>query len=371
MVLAANEVYVPYLSVMFESILANSKDENRYDMMVLTRNISPNSREMLASQFTGRDNFSLRFVDVTKQKSDFTELFTRSHYQIETYYRLLVQEILCNYPKALYLDSDMVVNRDLADLFSTDVDGYLAAACRDPEAAGRYSGYERGKKRYVDEILSLENPYDYFQAGMILFNLNEMRASFDCREIMEFAFSREWDLLDQDVLNVLFEGHVKFVEMGWNVVFDWKQVRIGIIENGPEWICEEYMEARKKKYIIHYAGPNKPWNEPHMDMSSYFWDYARSSPYYETLVERKDAFAANSRKGAFNRLAWAVAGDDPLRHDELEMTLRDLREKGSWLIRDDMLVDNLDRSDKMPALKTAFADLKTLLTMVCQSFDTK
>ena len=94
---------------------------------------------------------------------------------------------------------------------------------------------------------------------MILFNLDEFRKTYTVDEMLEYATSYDWELLDQDVLNHFAEGRVKYLDMRWNVVMDWRDIRIArIIGIAPKHIFEEYMQARKDPYIVHYAGPDKP-----------------------------------------------------------------------------------------------------------------
>ena len=45
---------------------------------------------------------------------------------------------------------------DVAELYETDVEGYLLAACRDADTAGLYNGYEPQKKKYTDEVMKLK-----------------------------------------------------------------------------------------------------------------------------------------------------------------------------------------------------------------------
>ncbi|MBR4667586.1 MAG: hypothetical protein IKO76_02375 [Butyrivibrio sp.] len=105
--------------------------------------------------------------------------------------------------------------------------------------------------------------------------------------MLDFALSGEWELLDQDVLNYLAQGCVKYVDMAWNVMYDWNYVRIrDIISRAPKHLYDMYMEARKHPKIIHYAGPDKPWQDPQCDFAEEFWKYARRSTYYETILQR-------------------------------------------------------------------------------------
>ena len=46
-----------------------------------------------------RDNFSLRFFDVTRPMSRYAHLPLRGHFRVETYFRLLLPELLPDYDK--------------------------------------------------------------------------------------------------------------------------------------------------------------------------------------------------------------------------------------------------------------------------------
>lgn len=285
--LSANDFYVPYVSVVLESLKYNATKNKNYDVIIVHHDISEKNQTILKKQLETEENISLRFFQIKRYGKMFESLFLRGHFVLETYYRLLMPEILKHYKKALYIDSDLVLNSDPADLFETDVDGFLLAACRDADTAGLYNGYEPNKKEYMDKILKIKNPYDYFQAGVILFNLEEFRKKYTTKKMLTFAGKYKWQLLDQDVLNYLAQGRVRYVNMSWNVMTDWAGIRINqIISLAPHYLNKEYMEARNNPKIIHYAGPDKPWNQPFSDMAEYFWKFARNTPFYEVILQR-------------------------------------------------------------------------------------
>ena len=284
--LAANDYFVPYTATLLQSILETSFPKNRYDILILNQNITKQNQFLLKKMFEKYPNFSLRFIDPSALIYNYN-FYTHGHFSMETYYRLVLPELLPRYRKILYLDSDMVVQADVAELYKEDVDGYLLAACHDADTAGLYNGYEKGKKDYTDHILKLKEPYQYFQAGVLLMNLDEFRKSFTTEEILRFAVSEKWELLDQDILNKLCEGRVKYVDMSWNVMVDYGRIRQKeIIALAPKWLNDLYLKARKEQKIIHYAGPEKPWFEPEMDQGNIFWQYARKTPFAEQMIAR-------------------------------------------------------------------------------------
>ncbi len=150
-VFACSENFVPYLSVALESLVENTSPDRRYDIVVLTRDISPSSMLTLSHQ-CNRDNIGIGFLDVEAAIGN-RKLPHYGHFRLETYFRLLAPSLLPSVKKAVYLDSDLVVLDDIAKLWDTDVEGKLLArttrnyrwvACS--EAAGEGAG-EKSRMR--------------------------------------------------------------------------------------------------------------------------------------------------------------------------------------------------------------------------------
>lgn len=296
---AINDSYVPYFATLMESIRVNANSAKNYDLLVMHTDVSTTNQERLKRIIGNQKSFSVRFLDLSRYSERMKKFFLRGHFTIETWFRLLMPEILPNYDKILYLDSDLVTNADVAELYNTEVDNYLMAACRDADTAGLYNGAEASKKNYIDKVLELKGPFEYFQAGVVLFNLKKFREDYNTDELLELAAAKEWELLDQDVLNKLAQGKVKYVDMAWNVLFDWKHTRItDIISHAPQRLYNEYLEARKQPKIIHFAGPDKPWRDLNADFAEMFWKYAQGSGYYEQLLTEVILHPQREPKGA-------------------------------------------------------------------------
>lgn len=321
-VLAANNFYVPYISTLIHSIAENASKEYTYDINIFHQDITPINMNLLKQEFANKPNISIRFCDMSSRAHEYKNLFTKWHFTVETYFRLFIQDIMVNYKKVLYLDGDMIVKADIAELFNEDVDGYLLAAARDIDMAGVYNSnsvvaddtIDPRRKNYIDNELKIRDPYGYFQAGVILFNLEEMRKSFNPRKVFTFAASRQWEYLDQDVLNYFAQGRVKYIDLSWNVLYDWEFVRIkNVISKAPINMYLEYMESRKSPKIIHYGGTIKPWQRADGDFADAYWRIARISAYYELILSRMSV--------------WSVkhAVDKPPHHDKVRLTSRVVR----------------------------------------------
>ena len=292
-VLVADNNYAPYVSTLVHSIAEHANADFTYDINVLTRDISHENMLLLKSEFFPFANLSLRFVDMNPYADRFENLYVPEPFTVETYFRLFILDVMAAYDKVLYLDDDMIVKRDIAELFFTDITGYYAAAVRDIDFSGVYASnnfpsedtVEPGRQQYAKEILRLDQPFTYFQAGVMVLNLAEIRKDISVDEMVNLANSRSFQYLDQDVLNMLFQGHTKLIDMRWNVLYDWNHWRLqNIIRKAPIRYYDEYMASRRNPYIVHYGGSLKPWHQVDCDYAKDFWRIARKSAYYESIL---------------------------------------------------------------------------------------
>ena len=150
LVFACSENFVPYLSVAIQSIVDNTNPSRRYDIIVLTRDISPTSMITLTRQ-TKKDNVGIGFLDVDAALGDI-ELPHHGHFRPETYFRLLAPQLLPNVDKAIYLDSDLIVDADISELYDVDVTGYPLAATRDADTIGQIDGYDTTVGPYLNSL---------------------------------------------------------------------------------------------------------------------------------------------------------------------------------------------------------------------------
>lgn len=285
-VLASDNAYVPMLTTTIFSALSNASAEYRYDVVVLHRGISGENQQQMRAFLSRFDHTELRFCDVTEIIADYHLTTNNPHISVETYYRFLIQQLLPFYDKVLYLDSDLIVKGDIAELFETDLGDNLLGAVRDIDFAGNVNMKRGDRRTYAASILGLREPFDYFQAGVLLLNTRAMRALHPIEEWLSLAADERYIYNDQDVLNACCEGRVTFLPWDWNVMIDCAG-RIGsVFSFAPASFFDAFLDSRGHEKIVHYAGFEKPWKMAGCDRSEIYWQYARQTPFYERLVSK-------------------------------------------------------------------------------------
>ena len=151
-VLSANDKFSPYLDIMIRSMVANASPERQYDIIILYNDISEKNQHRISMAVKGRTNISIRFIKVCEY-FDSKKLFVDQHLSVETYYRLIIPEIMPNYHKILYLDCDMVADHDVAELYDMDLKGAVIGAAKDIDVAGQMNLNQNNWRQYAAETL--------------------------------------------------------------------------------------------------------------------------------------------------------------------------------------------------------------------------
>lgn len=283
-VFAADDAYVPMLTTTLLSVLENASDAYRYDVIVLERGISKVRKQIINSFFSRFENAQIRFADVSGMVASYQLQTNNPHISVETYYRFLIQRVLPDYDKVLYLDSDLIVQGDISLLYSIDLGDSLLAAARDIDFVGNLDIKGENRLDYATDVLHLDDPYGYFQAGVLVLNTAEMRRLHPFETWLELASNSEYLYDDQDILNAECQGRVKYFDTAWNVMVNCDNRFKKVFSFAPANMFDDFMCAYAHPKIVHYAGYEKPWKPGPCDMEELYWSYARRAPFYEQLL---------------------------------------------------------------------------------------
>ena len=252
--------------------------------MVLEKDISETHQREMRSFFSAYPNASVRFVNVWPLIRAYDLQTSNAHISVETYYRFLIQDVLSCYDKVLYLDSDLIIEGDVSELFAVDLGDNILAAAHDIDYAGNLDLNDGERVLYSKNVLDLRDPFSYFQAGVLLMSTEKMRKLHSVGEWLEMAAEPKYIYDDQDILNAECQGHVAFLDNAWNVMINCGERFKRVFSFAPASMYDDFMAAYLQPKIIHYAGYEKPWKPGSCDLAERFWRYARETPYYERLL---------------------------------------------------------------------------------------
>lgn len=287
---SVDKAYVPYLAVTLQSLLAHANPKYCYDVIVLHSGLPAEAKSKLLTDTAGNENFSLRFFDVSAHIQKIRSLFyTTLHFSEETYYRLLLPQILPSFDKIIYLDCDLVLLSDPSLLWDIPLENHLLAATR---AVGAINVYFRApaQRDYWDNRLHLSDPTLYIQAGVCIFNLKLMRQEdTSLRFLQTLENIGNPPLVDQDIISSVCQKQTLFLPQSWN--YNWHLHDIQAHDCFPPQLWKDFEASRENPLIFHFSSPKKPWKDPSLPGAEYFWRYARKSIFYEEILY------ANIRQG--------------------------------------------------------------------------
>ena len=256
-------------------MLKNASEDRFYDVIVLERNISDENKQIITKFLAQFSNAAVRFYDVSRYLAGFNLTTSNAHISVETYYRFIIQEALPFYSKLLYLDCDLVVNGDVAELFDTEMGDNAIAAVPDIDFIGNLNMKDGIRAEYVRKQLHMRDAYGYFQAGVLVMNLDRTRKIHTVHEWLQIASKPGYIYNDQDILNTECEGLVTYLDYSWNVMHNCAGRVAGVFDFAPADVYKAYMESRKAPKVVHYAGFDKPWKNPWCDFAPLYWQYAQ------------------------------------------------------------------------------------------------
>ncbi len=268
---STDDNYIPFLDVAISSLILNASKEFEYRIVVL--NTGLNAENVSKVKQNEKPGFKIDFVDISEDVERIkTRLKNVYHFSVVTYYRLFIASLFPEYDKVIYLDCDLVILGDISKLYHTELaDNILAAA---PE---QFVQNTKEFRLYAKNALGVD-PDGYVNAGVLLMNLKEFRKNEIEEKFVHLITEYDFDLLDPDqaYLNYLCLGKIHVLPNGWN-------------KEPMPLACEG------EKNIVHYALYKKPWQYDDVMDGEYFWSYAKKSPFYDEICQRKDNFSESER----------------------------------------------------------------------------
>ncbi len=256
-----DENYVLQAKVAMYSACKNTNSKIEIIFTILCdKNLDDRSREQLIALEKIFSNVKVNFYEVAVD--DF--IHAKSDYRVPkvSYYRLIAAEAL-NAEKAICLDSDLIVELDLEELYQCNIEEDYVAGVRD-----LYVISHPNLALWYADNYGIKNFSDYINCGVLLMNLKKLRND-NITEIFLNELNHKNLWLDQDIINKVCSGKIRLI--------DWKFNHVALYTNEEyEWNCKTIADKTGKE-IVHYCGPDKPWDNRYIKMADRWWAIAQEA----------------------------------------------------------------------------------------------
>ena len=269
--MACDDNYAHHLAITICSILVNMSQERNLCIYILHENLTGKTKAKL-EQLKNVRQFELRYINVSCDKYESFKVIVASYISKLTYARFQLPEILSHLNKCLYLDCDILVRLDLGELWDIELpDQAFLGAVEEPAA------------RHRNKDLKLPDSYSYFNAGVLMLNLEKLRL-FHLEEKAFGYLQDKGSLLygDQDVMNALFCHTWYALPLKWNV-----HSHVYMLKNVNKYYRYTKQESDTvfdHVAIVHFSHKTKP--DSLMSQSPYrdeYWQYKRFTAWKHSL----------------------------------------------------------------------------------------
>jgi lipopolysaccharide biosynthesis glycosyltransferase len=313
---ATNRDWLPHCATMLQSLMAHQRRPVHVHYLP-AEDVTPSLLERL-SRMIVRAGAELSVHRVPSDRLSGLDTYAPP----AVWHRIFLPELLPELDRVLYLDADLIVTDSLLPLWRIDLsDHYVGAVTNvfpSPEWGDRHCA-----------ALGLERRELYFNSGVLLMNLRQLRRDGCVQKIQDYALSHadhwwSWEVsdgglrgrvkyvlehpgrghfADQDALNRVLARRRLSLHPRWNCMNQivrppWSTWSREIF--GPEAVAE----AGRNPAILHFSGSaeQKPWH-PRADQpgAGLYWRHRKQTPW----SENRGSLAAEP--GAPS----AVPADDP------------------------------------------------------------
>lgn len=279
-VFGIDKSYILQAFTVMHSVLKNTKSEIHFIVL------SKDKIEEYTDEFTDilsktYDNFTLDIRRVQGEAFDNVQIFHK-HLSMSSYFRLLIPELVKEYDKCIYLDSDILVNGDIQELFHTDINGYYFGGVQDCHLVfgNNYFG--------IKEHIKTNMPFvkTYINAGVLVMNLKKLRDSNMAAEFL-FQAKQKNRYEDQDVINLCCYKAIKTLPIKFNMF----QHYTGSVVECPlnsVYTRSEIEIGRSEPAILHFNSRYKPWENRKYKSSDRWWELAElfeNTQYYHSAFQ--------------------------------------------------------------------------------------
>lgn len=291
-----DDSYAQFLGAALNSAIKNSSKDRNYRAIVIYQTLSDEHRSKLKALET--DNFAVDFVPMQNKLEMITDSMGNrlrcDYFTLTIYFRIFIPAMFPQYDKGIYIDSDIIVPGDLAEMFDTDIGDNFLGACADksvvdiPEIVN-----------YMENAIGVSR-YKYINSGVLLMNMKKLREAELDRHFLSLFTTYRFDCIapDQDYLNAMCAGKIHYLDEEWDAM------------------PTEGKEPLKSPKLIHYNLFSKPWCYDGIQYGELFWKYAKDSGFIDELTKYKENYSDDQKRSDSDCLALLIRRADTIPSQE-------------------------------------------------------
>lgn len=245
--------FLPQSATSICSLCENNKDFDKINIFIASYKISDSNKAKL-EKLVESYNRNITIIELGNLYNYFDFEFDSSGWPPVTLARLVIDKLLpAEVEKVLYLDSDVIVRRSLNELWNLDLNDNVLGMSIEPTV---------DKERKIK--IGLDN-YPYYNAGVMLMDLNKWRETDACQRIFSFfkSFGGKLFAADQDAINGTLKDEIYTLSPAYNsynIFYQYPYKFMKRLMGDIDYVSKkDYEIAIDNPYIVHFLGEERPW----------------------------------------------------------------------------------------------------------------
>lgn len=265
--------YSRHAGALIASVMDNTKSSVCF-CILHDESLSVANMDKLAKTAEKRGGL-VKFIDVSKELEKLANVVNVKKltgvFSPGALFRLFTADVI-EYEKIIYLDCDIIVTMDIKELWEIDIADYCIAAVGDLAVQGTWKKVCTSSLSVRMKIMKI-SPNKYFNSGVSLLNLKQIRNDFDfLKEGLNFfaRYSLCTVFPDQDFLNRLFQDSCLLIDPKFNTFSGSADHNSSTDINGKIW---------------HFSY-DKPWifHKPDNPSGLLYWKYLAASAWGDEVT---------------------------------------------------------------------------------------
>ena len=287
-----NRYFLPMTQTSIQSLIQSKNPDTAYDIVVAHEELTKDETRQLEAYFSQYENITVRFISFRPMVPTASNGLRWERADNVTYAAAFLPWILKDFPRVIYLHSDLLVNKDLSSLFKMNLEGRCLAAPRDYLRI--CEAYREPKIMDIrQQKLMLVDHNRFFSTSVMMMDLSVIRERISADLMLRYSLGTYYL---RDTMNRLFGDSVALLPANWNVCAYSSPPLVELSNFMPEFLSKELNAAAKEPFVFHYPMHSKPWLNPYDKDAFRFWQTARQIPMYEQMVANLCiAFAGQGR----------------------------------------------------------------------------
>lgn len=259
------------------SFLEHADPRRQYDIIILHENIRKNYIQKIQKQIAGHANMSVRFintdVEILGEMKEKTKRLVR--------YEPFLPWIFSQYDRLTVFSWVLLFQPGFCALFDQPQTQPILA-CPDVLMQGRINDIYPDVDNFVRKDLKLKDRYGYFDAAVMKMDLAALR-KLDPQKLYDQICGCDVNLSRWDALNMVYQGLTEPLDLNFNFQLPSNDYKLYAMPFAPMPLYQSWQKAEKTACILQYA-PDDPWYPIGSALDDQYWETARRSGVYETLL---------------------------------------------------------------------------------------